>query len=92
MLIKILGGFDLFVALVLFLLALEVNMPALLLIVMIVVLVVKSLPFIFTLDIGSIIDVIIALMLLFAIFFSVNALILVIAALAIGQKGVFSLL
>jgi len=92
MLIKILGVFDLFVALILFLLALEVNMPALLLIVIIVVLAVKSLPFIFTLDIGSIIDVIIALVLAFAIFFSVNALILVIAALVIGQKGVFSLL
>lgn len=92
MLVKILGGFDLFVALVLFLLALSIGMPTWLLIILIVVLAVKSLPFVIKLDIASIIDILVAIVLVFVIFSSVNALILVVAALAIGQKGVFSLL
>lgn len=92
MLVKILGGFDLLVAIVLFLLALSIGMPTWLLIILIVVLAGKSLPFVIKLDIASIIDVLVAIVLVFAIVSSVNALILVVAALAIGQKGVFSLL
>ena len=92
MLIKVLGALDLLVAIVLFLLALSISIPIWLLIILVVALAVKSVPFVIKLDIASIIDVLVAIVLVFAIFSTGNALIFVLAALAIGQKGVFSLL
>ncbi|UZE93757.1 MAG: hypothetical protein IB618_03240 [Candidatus Pacearchaeota archaeon] len=92
MLVKILGIFDLFVALILFLLALEVGIPLVLILIIIILLAVKSLPFILSFDIASIIDLFVAIFILINLIFGLPTILLIIAALAIGQKGVFSLL
>ncbi|MEM4153046.1 MAG: hypothetical protein QXK80_02950 [Candidatus Pacearchaeota archaeon] len=91
MLVKFLGIFDLFVAVILFALALKFHISALLVIILIIVLAAKSLPFLLNFCLGSIIDLIAGIVFLLSLFFTLNPLILVITALVIGQKGVVSL-
>ncbi|MCX8194020.1 MAG: hypothetical protein N3G19_01520 [Candidatus Pacearchaeota archaeon] len=92
MFVKLLGAFDLFVTLILFALALKAHIAVLLIVILIIILAVKSLPFILTFCLASVIDVAIAIILLLSLFLTVHPLILVIAALASLQKGVASLL
>ena len=92
MLVKILGGFDLFVALILFILALNIHVWGWLIILLIIILAVKSLPFIISICMASIIDILITIILLLSLFFDISSIIFVIAAFAIAQKGVMSLL
>ena len=92
MFVKILGAFDLFAALVLFLIALKVHIAAGLLVFLIVVLAIKGLPSLMSFCAASIIDVVIAIILLICIFTTPPGLLLMIAAFGIGQKGAFSFL
>lgn len=92
MLAKILGIFDLLTALALFLTALKVAIPMQLVVVLMIILLVKSAPFITSFCIASLIDIVVAVVLLVNLFFSVPVLILLIAALAIFQKGAMSFL
>ncbi|MGB9707877.1 MAG: hypothetical protein ACPLXC_00925 [Candidatus Pacearchaeota archaeon] len=92
MLVKIMGAFDLFVALILFILAMQAHIWSWLVILLILILAIKSLPFILSFCVASIIDIAVMVILLLSLFLSINAIILIIAAFAIAQKGVFSLL
>lgn len=91
MLVKIAGAFDLFVALVFIVMALKVHLTLALIIPLIIILTVKSVPFVANFCIGSIIDIFAAIVLFISMFISISSLILIIAALAIGQKGAISL-
>ncbi len=92
MIVKLLGVVDLLIALVLFLMALQVSVPFVLLLMVLVALAVKSLPFVLNFCIASLIDLCAGLIILVNMLFGMPAVILLIAAFAIGQKGVFSLL
>jgi len=92
MLVKILGVFDLFVAIILFLMALNTYIWGWLILLLVIILSVKSLPFLLTFCLASIIDIIVALVLFLSLFFGISPIIFLIAALAIAQKGVMSLL
>jgi len=92
MLTKVLGAVDLITALFLFLMAIKLTLPVQLTIVLIIVLAVKSLPFLLSFCIGSLIDVGIAAVLVLSLFLAIPVLIYLIAALLIAQKGIFSLL
>ena len=80
MFIKILGVLDIIIAFTIFLLAIQIELAA------------KSLPFIHNLCLGSVIDFASSVILLLSFFITLSPLIFLIAAIAIGQKGVFSLI
>ena len=90
MFIKILGAFDIFVALILLMLALKFHFATIFLVVLIIILAIKGIPGLFSLCIASIIDVIIAIVLLICIFTMPPAGVLLVAMLGIAQKGAFS--
>lgn len=92
MIVKILGALDITIAFLLFLLTFNVEIPFPVLLIMMVVLAAKSLPFLLSFDLGSIIDVAAALFILINFFVSLPVLLFLIAAFAVGQKGVVSLL
>jgi len=92
MLVKALGILDLLIALVLFLMAFNVVIPFLLLIAMVVILAAKSVPFILNFDLASIIDVLVAILIGVNFFVNIPTFLFLVVALAVGQKGVFSLL
>lgn len=91
MLVKILGGVDLAISLVLLLLCLRVEIPNMILIISVVILLVKGIS-IFTLDLASFFDVYAAILLILSIFFNVPVVLLGIAFFLVLQKGIFSLL
>ena len=90
MLVKILGAFDVFVALILFLAAVSIFISIKLLIILAVGLAIKSIPSLSSFCVASIIDVAIIIILIVCIFTPINAIMLLIAAFAIAQKGVMS--
>ena len=92
MIVKILGILDLLAALLLVLLAAHVGLGWYLLFVGAIVMLTKSVPFIFTGCVACFIDVVVALMLVLSIFFALPVWILVIGIIAIAQKGFFSML
>ncbi len=92
MLTKILGAFDIFVAVILFLIVLKIAMPFQLLLVIIIILAIKSIPFFISFCLASMIDLIVVIFLIINFFFNLPVFLFLFAALAIAQKGVFSLL
>lgn len=92
MLVKILGVFDIFVAIILFLVALNMSISTKLIIFLIVVLAIKSIPNLLSFCIGSIIDAIVIIILIVCIFTTPPAFVLFVAAFAIAQKGAVSFL
>jgi hypothetical protein len=92
MFMKILGAVDIFVALILLLLALKIHLATMFLAVLIIILVVKGAPGVLSFCVASIIDIIIAIVLIVCVFTTIPSGILVIAALGIAQKGFFSFL
>jgi len=92
MIAKILGIFDLLAALLLVLIAAGTHVPSYFLIAGAVVLLVKSVPFIFGGCIACFIDVAGAVLLILSIFFTLPVWILVIGIVAVAQKGFLSLI
>ena len=92
MFIKILGVLDIIIAFTIFLLAIQIELSNTILILVIIILAAKSLPFIHNLCLGSVIDFASSVILLLSFFITLSPLIFLIAAIAIGQKGVFSLI
>jgi len=87
---KILGIVDLIAALMLVAVAYRMEIPRNLLIAIVIILIIKAL--IFLISIGGLIDMAAAVLLILASFFTLPATALLIAAILIGQKGLFSML
>lgn len=87
---KILGIVDLIAALMLVAVAYHMEIPRNLLIAIVIILIIKAL--IFLISIGGLIDMAAAVLLILASFFTLPATALLIAAILIGQKGLFSML
>ena len=92
MLVKILGGFDVFVALILFLMAVNINIHTRLIVFLIIILLIKAIPSLGSFCVGSVIDTIVVIILVISIFVDLNVLFLFAVAFAIGQKGAMSFL
>ena len=98
MVVKLLGGFDVFVGVVFFIYGIFISafgihiLPGFLLIFLGLVLLVKGLIFVAGLDIASIIDVVIGFVIIFSPTYDMPFFIYAIVAIFLIQKGVFSLL
>lgn len=92
MIVKLLGIFDLLAAVMLVMLAAHAGLGWYLLFVGAIIMLAKSLPFIFTGCIACLIDVGVAALFVLSIFFSLPIWLLAIGIFAAAQKGFFSLL
>lgn len=91
MILKALGTIDILIAILMVLVGFHVVMPSALIWTCIIILLVKSVPFIFTADLGSYIDIGCALLLLLSLWITFLPIALfILGALVIAQKGIFS--
>lgn len=91
MLLKVLGGLDVLAAVILGVVAFHVALPSMLIWAAVIILLAKSLPFIFMGDLASFIDLGCAVLLMLSMWITfLPAALFIMAGLLIAQKGVFS--